>query len=128
MSKVCGSELEMGYGLAGGGMGPYMYCSNERCNFLQKFQDPEMAPVTIYPSAKAAMFERPDGDIGLNIPAEEPDDARAIRKDEGQVQDRGPERQAGETEGGENLQRDPQTRRSAGHSEGGDGAEPVPKK
>src|SRR5882672_2540213 len=38
----CGAELEMGYGLAGGGMGPYMYCSNERCNFLQKFQDPEM--------------------------------------------------------------------------------------
>jgi hypothetical protein len=38
----CGSELEMGYGLAGGGIGPYEYCSNEKCNHLVKYQDPEM--------------------------------------------------------------------------------------
>ena len=41
----CGSELEAGYGLAGGGgIGPYMYCPNEHCRqpTLIKSQDPEM--------------------------------------------------------------------------------------
>lgn len=27
----CGMPLEAGYGLAGGGLGPYMYCPNEYC-------------------------------------------------------------------------------------------------
>lgn len=27
----CLTQLECGYGLAGGGLGPYMYCPNERC-------------------------------------------------------------------------------------------------
>ena len=38
----CNSELEMGYGLAGGGIGPYVYCSNEQCDYFEKFQDHEM--------------------------------------------------------------------------------------
>jgi hypothetical protein len=40
----CGTLLEAGYGLAGGGIGPYMYCPNERCKqpTLIKSQDPEM--------------------------------------------------------------------------------------
>lgn len=40
--KNCGAQLEAGYGLAGGGMGPYMYCPNEHCRkptFI-KSQDP----------------------------------------------------------------------------------------
>lgn len=40
----CGAELEMGYGLAGGGMGPYVFCSNEDCDYFVKFQDHEMDP------------------------------------------------------------------------------------
>lgn len=38
----CQTELEMGYGLAGGGMGPYMYCPNEHCKkpTFVKSQDP----------------------------------------------------------------------------------------
>lgn len=35
----CGSELEMGFGLAGGGFSPYEYCSNEKCNQFTKWQD-----------------------------------------------------------------------------------------
>lgn len=27
----CGTPLESGYGMAGGGMGPYMYCPNMNC-------------------------------------------------------------------------------------------------
>ena len=27
----CGTELEAGYGLAGGGMGVYTFCPNETC-------------------------------------------------------------------------------------------------
>lgn len=40
----CGTDLEMGYGLAGGGCGPYLYCPNEACTNpeFEKFQDPEM--------------------------------------------------------------------------------------
>ena len=36
----CGAELEMGYGLAGGGMGPYLYCPTH--GILEKWDDPEM--------------------------------------------------------------------------------------
>jgi len=32
----------MGYGLAGGGMGPYFYCETDNCDGFEKFQDPEM--------------------------------------------------------------------------------------
>ncbi len=41
----CGTDLEMGYGMAGGGMGPYLYCPNENCKepTFEKFQDPEMS-------------------------------------------------------------------------------------
>ena len=38
----CGSETEMGYGLAGGGIGPYVFCSNTECDYFEKFQDAEM--------------------------------------------------------------------------------------
>lgn len=34
----CLSPLEMGYGLAGGGIGPYMYCPNH--GVVHKSQDP----------------------------------------------------------------------------------------
>jgi hypothetical protein len=36
----CGKPLEMGYGLAGGGMGPYTYCPDH--GIIDKFQDSEM--------------------------------------------------------------------------------------
>lgn len=35
----CGCELEIGFGLAGGGFGPYEYCSNERCDHFIKWQE-----------------------------------------------------------------------------------------
>lgn len=37
----CRTRLEPGYGLAGGGIGPYMYCPNEHCTrpTLIKSQD-----------------------------------------------------------------------------------------
>jgi hypothetical protein len=34
----------MGYGLAGGGVGPYEYCTNETCNHFIKHQDAEVKP------------------------------------------------------------------------------------
>lgn len=37
----CGSELEMGFGLAGGGYGAYEYCTNEKCNQFTKWQEYE---------------------------------------------------------------------------------------
>lgn len=41
LCQHCSTPLESGYGLADGGIGPYMYCPNERCNkpTLIKFQD-----------------------------------------------------------------------------------------
>lgn len=39
--QYCRTPLEMGYGLAGGGMGPYMYCPDERCGkTFVKSQEP----------------------------------------------------------------------------------------
>lgn len=38
----CGNELELGYGLAGGGIGPYEFCRNPACGYFAKHQDPEM--------------------------------------------------------------------------------------
>lgn len=58
--KECGAETEMGYGLAGGGIGPYVYCT--QCDYFVKSQDPEM---------------------------EEPSDARTIHKDARPVQEGG---------------------------------------
>lgn len=31
LCEYCRTTLEMGYGMAGGGMGPYMYCPNMAC-------------------------------------------------------------------------------------------------
>lgn len=37
--QYCGGETDMGYGLAGGGMGPYTYCSS--CGKIcDKMEDP----------------------------------------------------------------------------------------
>ncbi|MGY2987653.1 hypothetical protein ACVI1K_005000 [Bradyrhizobium sp. USDA 4508] len=36
----CGAELEMGFGLAGGGFGPYEYCSNITCDQFTKWPEP----------------------------------------------------------------------------------------
>jgi hypothetical protein len=39
--EECGTELETGYGFAGGGFGPYHYCP--KCErVVDKIQDPEM--------------------------------------------------------------------------------------
>jgi hypothetical protein len=44
----CGGELEWGYGLAGGGMGPYALCASDECDWFQKWQDPpESADVEV---------------------------------------------------------------------------------
>lgn len=38
----CGwGVVEHGYGLAGGGIGAYKYCSNDDCEYFDKVQDPE---------------------------------------------------------------------------------------
>jgi hypothetical protein len=36
----CGSELGQGYGLAGGGIGAYTYCTDDDCDYFDKVQDP----------------------------------------------------------------------------------------
>jgi hypothetical protein len=39
----CGNEtLHYGYGLAGGGIGSYEYCSTDGCDHFHKTQDPEI--------------------------------------------------------------------------------------
>jgi hypothetical protein len=39
----CGNEtLSFGYGLAGGGIGSYQYCSTDSCDYFDKTQDPEI--------------------------------------------------------------------------------------
>jgi hypothetical protein len=35
-------SLQMGYGLTGGGIGPYQYCDNEKCDYFEKWQDAEL--------------------------------------------------------------------------------------
>ena len=37
----CGEPLICGYGLMGGGMGPYTLCENDECDYFHKTQDPE---------------------------------------------------------------------------------------
>ena len=44
--EKCGNEMEMGYGFAGSGIGPYFYCTTEGCDGFKKFQDPEMEEPT----------------------------------------------------------------------------------
>lgn len=39
----CGAETEMGYGLAGGGIGVYEYCTNSKCDHFDKWPDPELS-------------------------------------------------------------------------------------
>lgn len=43
LCEKCGKEMECGYGLAGGGIGPYFFCESPGCqeSFI-KFQDPEL--------------------------------------------------------------------------------------
>ena len=36
----CGDEVLVGYGLMGGGIGPYKLCDNEKCDFFEKVQEP----------------------------------------------------------------------------------------
>jgi len=41
---ACGNKtLHHGYGLAGGGMGAYTYCTTDGCGEFDKFQDQEMS-------------------------------------------------------------------------------------
>ena len=47
-AAMCGKDgpkqdcpLEMGYGLAGGGIGAYAYCTREGCDYFEKWPDPE---------------------------------------------------------------------------------------
>lgn len=35
----CGAKTEPGYGLMGGGIGPYVVCFTEGCDFFAKQQD-----------------------------------------------------------------------------------------
>jgi hypothetical protein len=37
--KCGGSEIHHGYGLAGGGIGPYRTCLNDNCDFFEKTLD-----------------------------------------------------------------------------------------
>jgi len=32
----CGAWIELGYGLMGGGFGPYKFCQNEACDWMWK--------------------------------------------------------------------------------------------
>lgn len=45
----CGAENEHGYGLMGGGMGEYVFCSVEWCDFFQKVQDPSLRDPRVDP-------------------------------------------------------------------------------
>lgn len=35
----CGANTEHGYGLAGGGFGPYVFCTSDSCEFFAKQQE-----------------------------------------------------------------------------------------
>lgn len=35
----CGAELWLGYGLAGGGFGPYSSCTSDDCDYFAKSQE-----------------------------------------------------------------------------------------
>jgi len=37
---LCGNDtLDMGYGLAGGGIGVYYFCKTDKCSYFHKTQD-----------------------------------------------------------------------------------------
>jgi hypothetical protein len=41
---LCGNDtLDMGYGLAGGGIGVYFYCTTDGCDQFDKTPDPELS-------------------------------------------------------------------------------------
>ena len=46
---LCGGELQYGFGLAGGGYGPYTYCDNEGCSYFDKVQEPDEQDVAPKP-------------------------------------------------------------------------------
>jgi hypothetical protein len=46
LCEKCGKAMQSGYGLAGGGIGPYFYCETEGCGGFKKFQDAEINEVT----------------------------------------------------------------------------------
>jgi hypothetical protein len=53
----CGKEMQIGYGMAGGGgLGPYFFC--EDCEVLEKFQESELQ------QGKVNMSEQRHGSIG----------------------------------------------------------------
>jgi hypothetical protein len=37
----CGARTEHGFGLAGGGYGPYVFCPNEACGYFSKLYLPD---------------------------------------------------------------------------------------
>ncbi len=38
----CGGDIEVGYGFMGGGIGPYAFCVNAKCDYFVKEQDREL--------------------------------------------------------------------------------------
>jgi hypothetical protein len=36
---LCGGQTTFGYGLMGGGMGPYVFCTEGDCDYFEKSQD-----------------------------------------------------------------------------------------
>jgi hypothetical protein len=38
---LCGSWIDFGYGLMGGGFGRYAYCTGHACDWFYKWHDPE---------------------------------------------------------------------------------------
>lgn len=40
----CGADVDYGYGLAGGGIGPYRYCHGDDCDYFEKTQDQDDIP------------------------------------------------------------------------------------
>lgn len=41
--KCKNETLEFGYGLAGGGIGVYTFCTTEGCDYFDKTPDPELS-------------------------------------------------------------------------------------
>jgi hypothetical protein len=55
----CGGEADMGYGLAGGGIGSYTYCL--RCDYFQKFpEDPQLQQEQETTTMATKPYESPD--------------------------------------------------------------------
>lgn len=43
------NTLEGGYGLAGGGFGPYFFCDSDECDFFEKFREPNTPQSEVKP-------------------------------------------------------------------------------